>query len=288
MQTLPQRQLGPTGRMVSAIGLGAMPMSLAGRPPESQSIAVIRRALELGVTLIDTADVYCLDDSDIGHNERLIARALAEAGQSAKGVVVATKGGLRRPRGEWVVDARPERLREACERSLKALGVERIALYQLHAVDPRVPIEESVGELARLREEGKIEAIGLSNVNAQEIDRAMRVAPIVSVQNRFHVRDRRFAIGNGALRRCEELGLAFLAYAPVGGTHGRRLISEDPALRAVAQKHGATPEEVALAWLLRQSPCVVPIPGASRLSSIESSVRSLSLVLDAEDLARIG
>jgi aryl-alcohol dehydrogenase-like predicted oxidoreductase len=219
--TLPTRTLGPTGIEVSLLGLGGMPMSISGRPAEAQSIAVIHRALELGVTLIDTADVYCLNDDDLGHNERVIAKALATYAGDRSRVLVATKGGLERPNGAWTVNGRPAHLRQACERSLRALHVERIALYQLHAVDDRVPIEDSVGELARLRTEGKIEHVGLSNVDAKEIDRAIAIAPIVSVQNRFHVRDRRGAIDNGALAKCQSLGLAFLPYSPVGGSRGK-------------------------------------------------------------------
>ncbi len=285
---LPTRTLGPTGIQVSLLGLGGMPMSISGRPDEAQSIAVIHRALELGVTLIDTADVYCLDDDDIGHNERLIAKALANAGRDVSGVLVATKGGLRRPRGAWTVDARPSHLRAACEKSLRALNVERIGLYQLHAVDDDVKLEDSVGELDRLRSEGKIAHIGLSNVDAAQIDRACAVAPIASVQNRFHVRDRRFAIDNGALRRCEERGLAFLPYSPVGGSHGKHKLGADAVLVKVAAKHDASPHEVALAWVLGVSPACIPIPGASKVTSIESSVRAASLRLDDEDLRAIG
>jgi aryl-alcohol dehydrogenase-like predicted oxidoreductase len=284
MADLPRRVLGPTGLEVSVLGLGGMPMSIAGRPDEAQSLAVIHRALELGVTLVDTADVYCLDDDDLGHNERLIAKALATWSGDRAHVLVATKGGLRRPGGTWVTDARPSQLRAACDRSLRALGVERIGLYQLHAVDDRVPIEDSVGELARLRSEGKIAHVGLSNVDAKQIDRALAVCPIVSVQNRFHVRDRRAAIDNGALARCEALGLAFLPYCPVGGGRGKERLATDPTLCRIASKHGASPHEVALAWLLSLSESLFPIPGASRVTSIESSVRAASLRLDADDL----
>ncbi len=288
MSELPKRVLGPTGLEVSVLGLGGMPMSIQGRPDEAQSLAVIHAALELGVTLIDTADVYCLDDGDLGHNERLIAKALATASQDTSRVLVATKGGLRRPGGAWTTDARPSQLRAACERSLRALGLPRIGLYQLHAVDDAVPLEESVGELARLREEGKITHVGLSNVDASELDRALRIVPIVSVQNRFHVRDRRFAIDSGVLRRCEELGIAFLPYSPVGGGRGKEKLGQDRALVEVGKKHGASAHEVALAWLLARSDALFPIPGASRVESIRSSVRAASLRLDAEDLKAIG
>lgn len=167
---------------------------------------------------------------------------------------------------------------------LRALGVERIGLYQLHAVDEKVPIEDSVGELARLRSEGKIAHVGLSNVDAAQIDRALAVCPIVSVQNRFHVRERRAAIDNGALARCEALGLAFLPYCPVGGSRGKERLGTDATLCRIASKHGASPHEVALAWLLALSKSLFPIPGASRVASIESSVRAVGLRLDADDL----
>jgi aryl-alcohol dehydrogenase-like predicted oxidoreductase len=281
--TIPTRTLGPSDLHVSVLGLGGMPMSISGRPDEAQSLAVIHRALDLGVTLLDTADVYCLDDDDLGHNERLITKAIATWSGDRSRVLVATKGGLRRPNGAWTVDAHPTQLRRACERSLRALQVPRIGLYQLHAVDDRVPIEDSVGELARLRDEGKIAHIGLSNVDAKEIDRALAVAPVVSVQNRFHVRDRRAAIDNGALARCEQLGLAFLPYSPVGGSRGKARLAQDVGLQRIAAKHGASPHEIALAWLLGLSPALFPIPGASKVKSIESSVRALTITLDDDD-----
>jgi aryl-alcohol dehydrogenase-like predicted oxidoreductase len=258
--TIPTRTLGPSDLQVSVLGLGGMPMSISGRPDETQSLAVIHRALDLGVTLLDTADVYCLDDEDLGHNERLITKAIATWQGDRSRVLVATKGGLRRPSGAWTVDAHPTQLRRACERSLRALHLPRIGLYQLHAVDDRVPIEDSVGELARLRDEGKIAHIGLSNVDAKQIDRARAVAPIVSVQNRFHVRERRAAIDNGALARCEQLGLAFLPYSPVGGSRGKARLGEDATLQRLAAKHGASPHEIALAWLLGLSPAPLPDP----------------------------
>lgn len=279
------RRLGE-GLEVSEIGLGGMPMSLAGRPPEAQSIEVIHAALEGGTTLIDTADVYCVDDGDIGHNERLIAKALGSWSGDRDRVLVATKGGLRRPHGDWVTDAGPERLREACEASLRALRVERIALYQLHAPDPDVPFEESVGELARLRAEGKIAHVGLSNVNAAQIDVARATVPIASVQNRCNVSDRR-AFDQGVIARCEALGIGFLAYSPVGGSRGRATLAQSEKLREIAARHAASPEEIAIAWLLARSPAIVPIPGASKRSSIESSLRAASLALSDPEIAAL-
>ena len=172
------RPLGSSGLHVSQIGLGGMPLSIAGRPSRSEAIKVVHASLRAGVNFIDTADVYCLDQSDIGHNEKLIAEALGQI--QATNVVVASKGGLQRPGGAWVTDAHPRRLRSACEASLKALRLPVLPLYQLHAVDDAVPLEDSVGALADLRRQGKIAHIGLSNVSPAELRRAMAIAPIVS------------------------------------------------------------------------------------------------------------
>jgi aryl-alcohol dehydrogenase-like predicted oxidoreductase len=166
---IPSRKLGRDAPQVSAVGYGGMHLSIQERPPEEQGIRVIHAALDAGVTLIDTADVYCLDDREIGHNERLIARALRSYGGSKEKVIVGTKGGMARPGGQWVMAGRPEQLRAACDRSLKALGVNQIDLYQLHTPDRAVPLTDSVGALADLRREGKIRWVGLSNVSVTEI-----------------------------------------------------------------------------------------------------------------------
>lgn len=276
------------GREVSCIGLGGMPLSIAGRPPEDRGVAVIHAALDRGITLIDTADVYCLDDGDIGHNERLIARALAARPDGGAGVLVATKGGLARPRGAWTNSAHPDHLKRACERSLKALGVEAIQLYQLHAPDPAVPWEDSVGALAELKAAGKIVHVGLSNVDVDEIERARAIVEIASVQNRCNVLDRS-SFSGGVVAHCERHGIAFLPYSPVGGhgLDGRRQIATHPVLVRVAERHGATPPQVAIAWLLHRSPVMIPIPGASRVESVVSSVAAARLRLDPEDIAAI-
>lgn len=273
-----QVQLGRTGRRVSRVGLGAMPLSLEGRPPRDQAKAVVRRAVELGVTFIDTADAYCLDDDDTGHNERLIAEALDEIG-ARDDVLVATKGGSVRPGGRWERDGRPEHLRAAAEHSLRMLGVDRIDLYQLHAPDPRVPFEESVGALARLHEEGKIRAIGLSNVSLMQLQAAEGLVTVTSVQNRFNPWDRA-SEASGLVRYCHEHAITFLPYSPVGGGRRVKLLRESAELRGIGARHGATPEELVLAWILGASPSLLPIPGASRTESIESSVRAASITLD--------
>jgi aryl-alcohol dehydrogenase-like predicted oxidoreductase len=284
-----QVPLGRTGRSVSRVGLGAMPLSLRGRPERAVAKRVLRQAVELGVTLVDTADAYCVDERDVGHNERLIREALDEAGAALGlegGVVVATKGGVVRTHGDWDVDGHPAHLRSACEASLQALGVERIDLYQLHAPDPQVPFEESVGELARLRGEGKIAAAGLSNVDLREIRAAGEIVEIASVQNRFNPWDRR-AESEGIIAHCEESAITFLPYGPVGGSRRVALLRESAELSAIGREAGATPEELVLAWILSRSPAVVPIPGATRVESIESSVRAEGLELGAATLERV-
>lgn len=271
-------QLGRTGRRVGRVGLGGMPLSIQGRPSWEEGKRVVRRAVELGVDFIDTADAYSLDDSDIGHNERLIAEALEEAGARGE-VLVATKGGLVRPGGAWESDARPEHLRRACEASLRALGADRIDLYQLHAPDPRVRFEESVGEMARLYEEGLVAAVGLSNVSLMQLRVARAIVPVTSVQNRFNPWDRS-AEQEGLIRFCHDHDVTFLPYSPVGGGRRVKLLRESPAVGRIAAAHGATPEEMVLAWMLGVSPSLVLIPGASRVESIESSVRAAGVRLD--------
>lgn len=280
-----EMRLGNTGRMVTRVGLGGMPLSISGRPNRDAAIGVVHRALELGITLIDTADVYCIDHTDIGHNERLIAEALREVDATER-IVVATKGGLIRPEGAWDRDGRPEHLRAACEASLRALGVDRIDLYQLHAPDPSVPFEDSVGELARLRDEGMVAGVGLSNVTLEQLRAAQAIVPIESVQNRFNPWDRS-SEETGLLAACEADGLTFLPYSPVGGGRRVHLLRGNKVLFALAKEMGYSPEELVLAWILSRSPAIAIIPGASRVSSIESSVRAEGLTLEDDALRRI-
>ncbi len=275
-----------SGVQVSAIGLGAMPLSLAGRPDEATAIKVIHAALDAGMTLIDTADVYCLDDGDLGHNERLIARALRDWPRRAE-VLVATKGGMERPDGTWTVNAQPEHLRAACERSLRALGVEAIGLYQLHAPDPTVPFEESVGALAELQRQGKVLHVGLSNVAVPAIDLARTVVQVASVQNRCNPFERGSFL-DGTVAYCARHQIAFLPYSPVGGHRGHARTPEDRNLRQVAGRLGATPYQVALAWLLAAAPVMIPIPGASRIESARSSAAAAELRLPAAELEVLG
>jgi aryl-alcohol dehydrogenase-like predicted oxidoreductase len=274
------RKLGVNGPMVAEVGFGAMNLSISGRPNEADAIRALNRAIDAGVTLIDTADVYCLDDDDIGHNERLIAKALKGR---RNGVLIATKGGVRRPRGAWTNDARPDRLVQACDSSLRALGVSRIDLYQLHAPDPRVPFAESVGALARLREKGKVWLVGLSNVNAEQIDEASQIVPIASVQNRYNLLDRR-AEWDGVLAACERLDIAFLPYAPLGGALQVAKLVSFGSLGEAAARLGVSPHRLAIAWILARSPVAIPIPGARRPEHIEDCTKAADLrMCDVEE-----
>jgi aryl-alcohol dehydrogenase-like predicted oxidoreductase len=286
MDTVRLGALGALGdRSVSRIGLGAMPLSLEGRPSEADAIRVIHASLEAGVTLIDTADVYCIDHRDIGHNERLIAQALKTWPRRDE-ILVATKGGLERPRGAWVTNGRPAHLKAACDASLRALGVDAIDLYQLHAPDDDVPFAESVGALSELRAAGKIRRVGLSNVSVAEIAEARAIVEVVSVQNRLGPLDRS-AFADGVVACCEREGLVLLAYSPVGGGHGKERIARHPVLGAVGARHRASPFRVALAWLLQKSRAIVPIPGASRIESALDSAAAATLALDPADVTEL-
>jgi len=218
-----------------------MPLSIAGRPEETQAIEVIHACLDVGVTLIDTADVYCLDHTDIGHNERLVARALRSWGaRQSKDVFVATKGGLERPGGQWTRNGRPEHLRRACDRSLKALEADHIDLYQLHAPDPDVPFEESVGAIADLARLGKVLWVGLSNVSVEQLRRAQAIIPILTVQNRLNPFFRE-ALDEGVVDECARQGIGFLAYSPVGGGRLQKKLPDHPVVARIAGEGGVPP-----------------------------------------------
>jgi aryl-alcohol dehydrogenase-like predicted oxidoreductase len=263
-------------RTVSGIGLGGMPMSIEGRPDEDRSIATIHAALDAGVTLIDTADAYHLHADEVGHNEELIAKALRSWGGSTDDVLVATKGGHLRPGdGSWTLDGRPEHLREAAKASAKRLGVDAIGLYQFHRPDPAVPYEESVGALRDLLDEGAIRLAGISNADPAQIRAANDVlgGRLASVPE---------------LELCGELGIAFLPWSPLGGIASAGALGDrHDAFRSVAEAHGVSPQQVALAWELSLAPVVIPIPGASRPESIRDSVQALDLRLTDDELERL-
>jgi aryl-alcohol dehydrogenase-like predicted oxidoreductase len=283
MTSMPTRRLGRLP--VSAVGLGEMPMSLAGRPDEAQAVRTIHAALDAGVTLIDTADAYCRDGSEMGHGERLVAKALAAWSGDRDRILVATKGGHTRPGREWGLDGRPEYLRHACEASLRALGLEAIGLYQFHRPDPKVPFLESVGAMAELKAAGKVRLVGLSNVSVDQIRQAREVVEVASVQNEFSPRFRR---SEGELAFCAAQRIAFLPWSPLGGIgRGRDLGGRHRAFAEVAEAHGVSPQQVALAWELAKAPVVIPIPGASRPETITDSAAAASLRLSADELARL-
>jgi aryl-alcohol dehydrogenase-like predicted oxidoreductase len=274
---------------VSAIGLGAMPMSIEGRPGEERSIRTIHAALDAGETLIDTADAYHLHAGETGHNERLIAKALATYPGDTSEVLVATKGGHIRPGdGSWRVDGSPRHLREAAEASLKALGVDAIGLYQFHRPDPKVPYEESIGALRELLDAGKIRLAGISNASVEQIGIAQRVlgeGNLASVQNQFSPAFRR---SEGELRYTAASGIAFLPWSPLGGiSRAGRLGDRHTAFAEVARAHGVSPQRVTLAWMLALAPNVIPIPGASRPESIIDSAQAAALELTAAEIARL-
>jgi len=269
--------------VVNRMGFGAMRITgpgIWGEPKEpAEAHRVLRRAVELGVNFIDTADAYGPEVS-----ERLIAEALHPYPQ---GLVIATKGGLVRPGpSEWVPDGRPAHLREACEASLKRLKLSRIDLYQFHRIDPKVPLEDSIGELARLQKEGKIRHVGVSNFDVAELARARRVTPIVSVQNRYNIADRSSA---DVLALCEHEGLAFIPWAPIarGSSDTLEGNAASKALDAIAHAHGVSVYQVAIAWLLA-TPAMLPIPGTSSVAHLEEDVAAAGIRLSATELAAIG
>jgi aryl-alcohol dehydrogenase-like predicted oxidoreductase len=284
MQT---RKIGKVA--VGAIGLGGMPMSIEGRPDEARSIRTIHAALDAGVTLIDTADAYHLHAGETGHNERLIAKALASYAGDASDVLVATKGGHIRPGdGSWTVDGSPAHLRAAAEASLKALGVDAIGLYQYHRPDPKVPYAESVGALKELLDTGKIRMAGISNATIEQIDIAVQVlgeGNLASVQNQFSPA---FRSSEPELRHAAELGVAFLPFSPLGGiSRAGQLGARHVAFQEVGDAHGVSPQQVTLAWMLAKAPVVIPIPGASRPESITDSAHATELTLSPDELARL-
>ncbi|MFB7340357.1 aldo/keto reductase [Streptomyces hydrogenans] len=278
---------------VSAIGLGAMPLSIEHRPDEKRAIATVHAALDAGVTLIDTADSYHWHAGETGHNELLVARALAAYGGDTSRVLVATKGGRGRPGdGSWTVSAAPAHLKKAAEASAKRLGVDAIGLYQLHKPDPAVPWAESVGALRELLDAGTIRAAGVSNVTTDQILQAHRILGdgLVSVQNQYSpaVRD-----SEPELRLSERLGLAFLPWSPLGGISRSSLdgpsgpTSIGTAFHRLAAEHGVSPQQIVLAWLLARSPAMIPVQGASRPASISDSAGATELRLNARELTEL-
>jgi pyridoxine 4-dehydrogenase len=262
---------------VDRLGFGAMRITgegIWGWPADrDNALKVLRRAVELGVNLIDTADAYGPETSEL-----LIAEALHPY---PKDLVIATKGGLTRPGpGQWVPNGRPEYLTQCVDKSLKRLRLERIDLYQLHRIDPKVPMEESLGALKKMQEAGKIRHVGLSEVSPEEIDRARKVLSIVSVQNQYNIGNRRW---EKTLTYCEKEGLGFMPWSPIGGNRGLK----DNALEAAAKDYHASVVQLAVAWLLHRSPVMLPIPGTSSVAHLEENIAAAKLKLTADDWKRL-
>lgn len=279
-----QRTIGDV--QIGAIGLGGMPMSIEGRPDRERSIATIHAALDSGVTLIDTADSYHWHADEVGHNETLIAEALASYGGDTSAVLVATKAGHVRPGdGTWLVNGDPAYVKQAAEASLKRLGVETIGLYQYHRPDPKVPWADSVGAIRDLLDAGKIRFAGVSNADPDQIREAQEIlgGRLVSVQNRYSPV---FRSSRPELDLCTELGIAFLAYSPLGGIReAANLGTAASPFQQVADARGVSPQQVALAWVLAGSPVAIPIPGSSRPQTVRDSVAAADLTLTADELA---
>ena len=258
---------------VNRLGFGAMRLTgegIWGWPPDRENARkVLQRAVELGVNLIDTADAYGPETDEL-----LIAEALYPY---PKGLVIATKGGNTRPGpNQWVPDGRPEYLKQCIDKSLKRLKLERIDLYQLHRVDPNVPMEDSLGALKEMQGAGKIRHIGLSEVSPEQVERARKIVPIVTVQNRYNMTDRKW---DNTLAYCEKERIGFMPWAPVGGTRGMT----SPALEKIAKDHNITIYQLGLAWLLHRSPVTLPIPGTSSVAHLEENMAARKIQLTPQE-----
>jgi pyridoxine 4-dehydrogenase len=267
--------------LVNRLGFGAMRLTgegIWGWPPDREKAKkVLRRAVELGVNFIDTADAYGPET-----NELLIAEALYPY---PKGLVIATKGGNTRPGpGQWVPDGRPEYLAQCVDKSLKRLKLERIDLYQLHRIDPKVPLEESLGALKAAQDAGKVRHVGLSEVTVAQIEQAKRVMPIVSIQNQYNITDRK---SEAALNYCEKEKMGFIPWAPIGGSRNPSLRKTDNPLEVEAKRHNVSVVQLALAWLLQKSPVMLPIPGTSSLAHLEENMAAEKLQLTADEWNKI-
>jgi aryl-alcohol dehydrogenase-like predicted oxidoreductase len=258
-----------------------MRLSTAPDRDEAAAIGVIQSALDAGARLLDTADAYCLDEAERGHNERLIAEALRTWAGDRSAVEVATKGGMRRPGGRWVPDGRAKHLKDACEASCRALDIDAIDLYQLHAPDPRTPFETSVRALASLYDAGLVRAVGLCNVTVGQIEAARSIVDVASVQVAMSVLDDS-SLRNGVAEYCRDHGIRLIAYRPLGGDRSDR-IARNSVLGDIAADHGATPHEIALAWLADLDPVVVTIPGATRIETARSAIRASAIALTVAD-----
>lgn len=274
--------LGPTDLSVSAVGFGAMHLSLEGRPPEADAIEVIHHVLDRGVTFIDTADAYCKDESDKHHGERLVRKALDAYPGDTSGVVVATKGGLMRPNGRWTRNGDPDHIRTTIRESIDALG----GAPQHHAPDANVPVEASLRPVRDAVDERRIRHVGVSNYSVEQIERAQEVVDVVSVQNQYSPWHRQ-PEHDGVLDYCEAHNVTFLPWSPLGGRNRVKRLGELSALQSIAEARSVSPQRLILAWLMTQSPAVLPIPGASRMATAEDSIAAVDVVLTDDEVREI-
>jgi aryl-alcohol dehydrogenase-like predicted oxidoreductase len=279
------RELGNTRTMLFPIGLGAMPMSISGRPPEAQAIATIHRAPDLGVNLIDTADAYCLDESDKHHNEKLIHKALEQYSGDRSQVLIATKGGLMRPNGSWTRNGDPNHLRQTIRESFEALGGQKaIDLWQYHSPDPNYAIADSLAPVKEAVDEGMIRFVGVSNFSVEQIEQAREVVEIVSVQNQYNPWHRNPEF-DGVLSYCEAEGITFLPWSPLGGSSRVNQLATISGMTDLANEKNISIYSLILVWMLSRSTAIVPIPGASKPESIADSVTAAQVRLSDDEMA---
>jgi aryl-alcohol dehydrogenase-like predicted oxidoreductase len=281
------KQLGNTSVWISAMGLGGMPLSLSGRPSEWEAIAVVHRALDLGITILDTADSYCQNETDKHHNESLIAKALQQYAGDTSQVIVATKGGLMRPHGSWTRNGNPTHLQKTIRESFVALGENRaIDLWQYHSPDPEYSIPASLAPVRAAVEAGIIRYVGVSNFSVEQIQQARDVVEIVSVQNQYNpwCRDPE---QDGVLAYCEQENLTFLPWSPLGGSRRVKNLPDIQPIAELAQEKSVSVYCLILAWLMAKSACVLPIPGASKVASIADSIKAVEVNLSAIEVERI-
>lgn len=279
--------IGNSDLKVTRLGFGTWPLSKEDRPDEAKAIKVIEALLDTGINFIDTADAYCLNQKEVGYCERLVAKALKNfKSNTSNSIIVATKGGCIRPHGAWEVDGSPAHLKSACEHSLKSLGVDRIDLYQLHAPDSSVPLEDSIEALAKLKEQGKIRHIGLSNVSVAEIKKAQKITEIISVQNRCNPFDIS-SIEDGILSYCEQNKMGFIAYSPLGGDDGKYSTATQPLLKSMGIKYRVSPFQIALAWLLTLSPQMFPIPATRHEENAIENSKALDIKLEEGEVSQL-
>ncbi len=283
-----KRELGSTGLFVNEIGYGSMNLSInrATRLPENEAIQFLQKAVdEYGVEFIDTADAYCADEHEMGHGERLIAKALE--GDRRRRVLVATKGGFTRPEGKWIPNGRPDYLRHACENSLRNLATDAIDLYQFHRPDPQVPLEDSLGALADMQQEGKIRHVGVSNFTLEQLEQGMRVVNIVSVQNPLNP----FILCEGTsqlLRFCLDRRISWIAYAPVGGHRSAYMIAAyQDWMKKNLSTYSGSAHSMVLAWLLHVSPMILPIPATTNIQHLAANMNAGEIQLTDDDVAKL-